>query len=459
MTPPEVMVIGLDGAPPDLIFGEWAYRLPTLSALARRGAWGHMESITPPITVPAWACMMTSRDPGTLGIYGFRNRHPERYELRQANSADVRVPTVWDRASKAGKDCIVIGVPPSYPVKPLNGILVSCFLAPGPQADFTYPSSLKEELAASCPPYVLDVPDFRSGDTGRIMQNVYQMTDSRFAAADYLLSTKPCDLFIMVEIGTDRMNHALWSYADSNHPRHVRGSALRGALLDYYVAVDGHIGRLLDRHAGERTSILVVSDHGAMPREGNVCLNDWLRAEGHLALREKPRNIVRLAPDLVDWAQTTAWGDGGYYGRLFLNVAGRDPAGVVDRAHSDALLNHIAAGIREIAGPDGEPLANEALRPAELYRVVNGFPPDLMATFGDLRWRSSGSCGHASIHAYGNDTGLDEANHARHGICVVTSPVVEQGRRDGLRLYDVAPTILDLLHLDADAGAFGRSLM
>ena len=29
----------------------------------------------------------------------------------------------------------------------------------------------------------------------------------------------------------------------------------------------------------------------------------------------------------IDWSQTLAWGDGGYYGRLFLNVKGREPQG------------------------------------------------------------------------------------------------------------------------------------
>ena len=36
-----------------------------------------------------------------------------------------------------------------------------------------------------------------------------------------------------------------------------------------------------------------------------------------------------LKPDLVDWARTTAWGEGGYYGRIFMNVAGREPNGIV----------------------------------------------------------------------------------------------------------------------------------
>jgi len=32
---------------------------------------GQDELDVPPITVPAWSCMMASKDPGTLGIYAF----------------------------------------------------------------------------------------------------------------------------------------------------------------------------------------------------------------------------------------------------------------------------------------------------------------------------------------------------------------------------------------------------
>ena len=34
----------------------------------------------------------------------------------------------------------------------------------------------------------------------------------------------------------------------------------------------------------------------------------------------------------VDWDNTLAWGSGGYYARLFLNVKGREPDGVIDPA-------------------------------------------------------------------------------------------------------------------------------
>jgi predicted AlkP superfamily phosphohydrolase/phosphomutase len=98
-----VLVVGLDGAAPALVFDRFRGDLPALSGLAARGIHGPLESICPPITCPAWACMMTSKDPGQLGIYGFRNRRDRGYgALAFASSHDVREPYVWEVLAALG---------------------------------------------------------------------------------------------------------------------------------------------------------------------------------------------------------------------------------------------------------------------------------------------------------------------------------------------------------------------
>src|SRR6267154_2654753 len=108
----KVMVIGLDCADPELVFGPWLNDLPNIQRVLGAGVHGKLRSITPPITVPAWMCMMTSRDPGELGVYGFRNRSEYGYDkLSLANSGSIHEETVWDILSREGKDSIIIGVP------------------------------------------------------------------------------------------------------------------------------------------------------------------------------------------------------------------------------------------------------------------------------------------------------------------------------------------------------------
>ncbi len=65
---PKVAIIGLDGAEPTLVFDRWLDDLPTLRSLPQTGLWGRLRSVDPPITVPAWRCLLTSRDPGELGL-------------------------------------------------------------------------------------------------------------------------------------------------------------------------------------------------------------------------------------------------------------------------------------------------------------------------------------------------------------------------------------------------------
>jgi predicted AlkP superfamily phosphohydrolase/phosphomutase len=127
----KVLVIGLDCAAPQLVFDRWRDRLPTLSRLMREGAWGELRSCDPPITVPAWSSMMTSKNPGRLGFYGFRNRTDHSYKgLAFANSLAVKEPTVWDLCTRARRPVKRIGEPQTYPPKPVNGRMVTCILNP-----------------------------------------------------------------------------------------------------------------------------------------------------------------------------------------------------------------------------------------------------------------------------------------------------------------------------------------
>ena len=128
---PRVAVIGIDCATPQLIFDRLSDEIPNINALMQRGMYGDLASITPPITIPAWACAMTGKTPGQLAIYGMRNRKDTTYEgLSIATSLAVKEPAVWDLLGERGKRSLLIGVPPGYPARPLNGWRISCFLTP-----------------------------------------------------------------------------------------------------------------------------------------------------------------------------------------------------------------------------------------------------------------------------------------------------------------------------------------
>lgn len=201
---PKVFVIGLDCAPPELIFDQWRGELPNLGRLIAGGAYAEMYSSTPAITVPAWSSMTSSKDPGTLGFYGFRNRKDYSYDNRYiATSLAVKEKRVWDILGEAGKQCVVVGVPQTYPVKPINGWLISSFLTPSttnPKVQWTHPPELRAEVEALLAPdtYDVDVPQFRTDDKSYLLQQIHDMTAKRFKVMRHLMENKPWDFFMFV---------------------------------------------------------------------------------------------------------------------------------------------------------------------------------------------------------------------------------------------------------------------
>ena len=459
----KLLVIGLDCAAPQLVFEQWREELPMLHRLMTTGAYGRLESTHPPITVPAWASMMSSRDPGELGIYGFRNRKDYSYDgYTIANATALHHERAWDVLARAGKQVILVGVPQTYPVKPINGYVVSDFLTPSTKSQYTHPADLKAEVERVSDGYVFDVEDFRTPDKAALLRRIYAKTDKHFRVAKHLMQTKPWDFFMLVEMGVDRIHHGFWSYMDPTHPKYQAGNAFEHAIRDYYRFVDAEVGELIEL-APSDTVVMVVSDHGAKKMDGGICFNEWLIQEGYLALTHYPSRPTSIDQAAIDWSKTTAWGDGGYYGRLFLNVRGREPRGTIPPADYEGVRQELIEKIAALTDPQGRHLGSRACRPQDLYRAVNGVPPDLIVYFGDLHWRSVGSVGLGRIYTFDNDTGPDEANHDWHGIFILNSAgcergLVNPGYKEGLRVYDVGSTVLNLFGFPADPQAVGRSL-
>ena len=443
----KVMVIGLDCADPNLVFSRWRSDLPNINRVIQAGMYGPLRSVTPPITVPAWMCMMTSRDPGELGLYGFRNRSDYGYhKLAIADSGSIREETVWDVLSRKGKESIVIGVPPTYPVKPVRGSLISCFLTPGSQSEFTYPHDLRTEVQKVTDDYMVDVKGFRTENKDWLLGQIYEMTTKRFTVAKHLLKNRPWDFFMMVEMGTDRIHHGFWQFMDPQHALYPGANSFEGAIHGYYVYLDSLVGELLD-FADDHTRVMIVSDHGAKRMDGAICLNEWLLQKGYLVLKRYPSEPTRLENLEVDWSRTRAWGEGGYYGRVFLNVAGREPQGIVPATEYDETRRQLKQELEDLCDSQGSPLRTSAVLSDEAYRETRNIAPDLSIFFDDLYWRASGMVGSGNIYTRHNDTGPDGANHDWYGMfAMAEGKDIKSGRAgnsiEGLSLLDIAPTIL-----------------
>jgi len=452
----KLAIIGLDCAAPELVFDKFRQDLPNLDSLIQTGTWGRFRSSTPPITVPAWASMFSGKDPGELGVYGFRNRKNYSYDsLSIATSKSIKYPRFWDILGNHDLKSIVLGVPQTYPPKSLNGLLVSGLLTPGQESQFTYPEGLKSEILEQFPDYQFDVANYRQLGPERFLKQLYTMTRTRFEAARYLTHKYPWDCFTMVEVGLDRVQHNFWQYMDATHPLYVEDSPYQNVIRKYYQFLDKEIEALVDSF-DEDTTVIIVSDHGAQAMQGGFCLNQWLIDEGYLVLKsDPPEKPTELEAAMVDWDHTRAWGTGGYYGRIFLNIEGREPNGIVTETDYNELCSEIQVKLRKVEHPEGQLLQNDILRPKDIYRQVNGVAPDLMVFFDDLRYRSLGSIGHDGIFSQTNDTGPDGANHAFDGIFISSDKSCTQKSEEitGMQLQDFLPSVLtrmDISYQDLD---------
>ena len=431
--------------------------MPHVRRLLGRSSYGTLTSTDPPITVPAWAVMFSGMDPGSLGLYGFRHRRPGTYwDLYVPTSRTPREPMLWDRLSRVGKRVCVIGMPPGYPPPSVNGVYVSDFLTPASAKDFVSPAAVREEVERAAGRYVFDVT-FRREDRERIGAELIEMTAGHFRAARHLWSKEPWDFFAMHEIGPDRLHHTFWKYFDPDHPRYEENATYRAIVEEYYARLDTEIGALLEA-VPDDVRVLLLSDHGSQAMAGGFAINDWLLERGYLTVRgESPPPGTPLEDLAIDWSRTRAWGAGGYYARIFFNVRGREPEGVLAPEDVPAFERTLADDLRTIRRPDGRPLGVEVLAPRDIYRQVRGDAPDLMVYFGGSAWRSAGTMGHLSRFLPENDTGPDDSVHSFDGIYSVSGVRSGAGRLGSpQKIIDIAPTLLDLLGLPVPSEIQGK---
>jgi predicted AlkP superfamily phosphohydrolase/phosphomutase len=455
----KILVLGLDCAVPELLFG--FDDLPNLRALMEAGAYGRLESVIPPITVPAWMCMATSQDPGSLGVYGFRNRLDHSYSgLGIASARSITEPAIWDHLAQVGKRSIIVGVPPNYPPRQVSGISVGCFLTPDTDKNvFTHPAELSDEIRRLVGHYPVDVKGFRTDDKDWLRDEIFRMSQTQFQVVRHLMQTQPWDYFQFVDIGLDRVHHGFWKYHDPEHVLHEPNSPYRDTVREYYRHLDLESGKILELLTDE-TIVLVVSDHGAQRLDGGFCVNEWLVREGLLVLHTYPSQVTPFGQLDVNWEKTRVWSEGGYYARVFLNVKGREPQGAIEPVEYERFRDELKARFEATTDAAGKPLGTLAFKPEEIYRVACNVPPDLIVHFGALSWRSIGGVGYPAIHVLENDTGPDDCNHSQFGAFILAAANSSlNGQIHGAHLLDMTPTLLELSGQEIPETMQGRSLV
>ena len=157
----KVLIIGLDGATPDLV-ERWVAenKLPYLKQIMQNGVYGKLRSTYPPISPAAWTTFATGYNPGKHGTYDFRDYDPRRYSCFADTIVDSNAfagKSIWDLVGAAGQKVGVITVPVTYPAWRVNGFMVSGYPTPDAAKSFAYPPELGQRI----PPLTEDLGFFQ----------------------------------------------------------------------------------------------------------------------------------------------------------------------------------------------------------------------------------------------------------------------------------------------------------
>ncbi len=515
----QLLIIGLDGATFDLI-EPWvaAGDLPHLGRLMQHGSWGRLRSTTPAMTFPAWSTMMTGVNPGRHGIFDFTRRLPGRYAIEFVNATHRRSPTLWRVLSEAGCRVGLLGLPTTYPPEPVNGFMLAGFDAPvttGIDASFVYPPQLYDQIRQAVGEYrITDFQELHIGPNwqAEALAKLQAAVRDRTATAEYLLRQEDWDCFMVLFGESDTVGHHFWLFHDSASPRHAAAAAyddsMRAAIRLIYRQLDDAIGRLIA--AKPEATVMIMSDHGFGGTGDKILyLNRWLAEKGYLSFKQRTnlagqaiefgkRFGLRWLPSAwqeqvfrrgggwlanlvesnsrfsgIDWAGTQAFSEeSNTCPAIWLNLAGREPGGVVPPPAYEAVRDEIIDHLYTWRDPDsGLPVVARAWRREELYHgpYVHEAPDIIIELALDQGYAytcqsSRGRTGPALrrltpaefIGAKGRSM---NGSHRPEGILIMAGPGVNPGRQLAKAgLVDIAPTVLAILDQAVPQALDGRIL-
>ena len=412
----KVLVIGLDGATPQLVF-PWAKegKLPNLAKLINNGVSGELKSTIPPMTAPAWTSFMTGKNPGKHGIYHFIEYDPKTYDYFVVGAKNIHAKPIWTILSELNKKVGVMQVPMTYPPEKVNGFIVSGGLGtPGPESNFTYPSELREELLNNFNFKVTNTEKFFEGNEDSFIKDLIDTEERKAEATIYLMKKYEWDFFMVMFAGTDSIQHFFWKDMDTKHPGHdseaTRDSAKKyeNAILNMYQKLDGIVGDIL-KQIDDNTTVIIMSDHGFGPLYKELHLNTWLMENGLLKLKKKkdmpfykywlhksgftremattlliklglekiiksiPKKIKKsipshYTPSEIDWSETKAYSVA-THGLVYINLKGRNSTGIVSAGKEyEELRDYIIKELQKLKDPEtNKKIVDKVFKREDIY--------------------------------------------------------------------------------------------
>ena len=344
----KTFIIGLDGVPYGMLKGfADDGTMPNTAKLIGSGVFKQMRSSIPDISSVAWSSIITGVNPATHGIFGFIDLKPNSYKMFFPNFNNLKADPFW---IKAKKPSVIINVPATYPVKPMNGVHISGFVS----IDFeksVYPPSIIDNIMSV--DYRLDVDSVKARESMELfLKDADQTLDGRIEAGRYLWETQEFGTFMMVFTGTDRLMHFLWcAYEDEQHQYHE-------LFVDHFRKIDRAIGEILEQ-VTENDTVITLSDHGFERLYYEVFINRLLEQKGLLKFRPGADPALdSICEGTKAFALDPA--------RIYVNLKEKYPCGTVDAGQRDAVIAELEQLLTELA-IDGKKVIKNIYRKEDVY--------------------------------------------------------------------------------------------
>jgi len=278
----------------------------------------------------------------------------------------------------------------------------------------------------------------------------------------HAIDRQPDGVISCVFDATDRIQHMFFRYFDEDHPANV------GKDTEVHKDVIPDLYRTADELVGETRAklhkddiLLVISDHGFKTFQRGVNLNSWFRDNGYLFLKTDPAQGAlpaiaegdRFEVSDIDWPRTRAYTNG--LAGFFINIKGREKDGCVLPEDVLALKTELIDALRGLPDPapnrTGEAIT-ELWDCNEIYRgpyksnapdVIVGYKPGYRADWDAAVGAVSGEVISDNTRSWSGDHCMDPRQVP--GVLFSSKPFAVTKPA----LLDMAPTVLDLLGVDA----------
>lgn len=349
----KALIIGIDGLPRELLLGMVGKgAMEGLKQILDTGYTVHpMKASLPDISSVSWSSFMTGGNPGEHSIFGFTHLKPGSYDLHFTGSKDIKIPPFWQTLSRKGKihRTAVINIPNTYPAFPIDGVLVSGFVA----VDFekaVYPSSYIPSLRSM--DYRIDVqPEKARDDKPGLYRDILDTLSTRGKVCLKLFNDESWDIFVACFTETDRLHHFFFDEKDT------------APFEAVYKMIDGIVSEL---HAGAREKwgedflFLMLSDHGFTLLQKEVNLNAYFQETGFLRVDPAKEYYEKIASGTAAFAMDP--------GRIYIHYQNKFPRGHIKPRQGREIREKVKELLLALQDREGNRVIRSIFEREEIYR-------------------------------------------------------------------------------------------